>query len=82
LDNDELVAQLEDIKATLNRVADLLTGQIMIAEAADRARERQNEMDRRVGEVIRLHEVTAETALQGYLSGRWKRRDGTIVPEA
>jgi hypothetical protein len=84
LDNDELVAQLEDIKATLNRVTDLLCGQIRITDAVDKVtaagdvERRRAKFETQILEIAEANEVTPETALQGYLSGRWKRRHGDI----
>jgi hypothetical protein len=51
-------------------------------ERATQLAEAQALREARIREVVERNEVTPETALQGYLSGRWKRRHGDIYRAA
>lgn len=63
MDNEELRWRLDEVQVALTRLTDLICGQAITTKAVDK---------------VETHAVLPATALQGYLSGRWNRRDGTV----
>jgi hypothetical protein len=79
MDNEELKTRLDDI---LQRTQAIEDGLQQLRDEERQRRERWSERAARVLDLAIEHEITPETVLQGYLSGRWKRRSGNIYPTA